>query len=358
MALPHPHPNPMPTISFVIPTLNFAAFLPDTLESIVAEGYQPIEIIVFDGGSSDNTLEVLEEYRHKFPTLKVIVATERGNIDIDINKAVAAATGDYVWTVSADDALMPGWSRIIVGLLENEKPDLLLVPAIHCDIRMQPRRNYPILKEIGSGPLTAVISNDSDLLAYLDRVRTSEGLFSFCTACLVRRDRLSQLQVLEQANGTCWRYAARLIAVLTAYPSKITVLNAPLIHKRGDNDSFAHAGMIHRLRIATLNWDEAIGSLSLNPRIRHAMLAVVKSDIRPLTLLYLSQFVRNREERAIYRACVDTRMGGRDGSVRPLGRILKSIPRLAPLRKGMEITKTAVRLVQQRLWSAKLPSDS
>lgn len=348
----------MLSISFVIPTLNFAAFLPAALDSIIDEGYAPIDIIVFDGGSTDNTLEVLEAYRLRFPALRVIVATERGNIDIDLNKAVDAATGDYVWTVSADDALMPGWSRTIADLLERDDLDLLLVPAVHCDIKMQPRRDYPILKDTGQGPLRATIANDNHLLAYLDQVRTSEGMFSFCTACLVRRSRLLRVPGLEAVNGTCWRYSVRLIAVLTDYPSRITVLDAPLIHKRGDNDSFAHAGAIRRLKIATLNWDDAIGSLGRNRRISAAMLALVKSDIRPVTLLYLSQLVRNRDELAMYRACVDTRMRDDAGQVSPLGRVLKAIPRFPPLRKGLETAKAGVRVIQQRRWAARLPAES
>jgi glycosyltransferase involved in cell wall biosynthesis len=345
----------MPTISFVIPTFNFAAFLPETLDSIIAEGQVPIEVIVFDGGSSDNTLEVLEDYKRKLPALRVFVATERGNIDIDLNRAVTAATGDYVWTVSADDVLIPGWSKTIPILLREQKPDLLLVPAVHCDIRMQPRRDYPILRQTERGPLMSVVRNDDDLLAYLQRVRTSEGLFSFCTACLVRREKLEQVPLLEKANGTCWRYAARLISVLASYPSTITVLDAPWIYKRGDNDSFAQSGMIQRLKIATLNWDQAIESLSLAPNVSRAMLSLVKSDIRPLTLLYISQFVRSDEERSIYRFCVNTRMADAKGRVRLVGKILKSVPQIAPLRKALESAKFALRLVQQRLWASKLP---
>lgn len=345
-------------ISFVIPTLNFAEFLPETLDSILAEGYLKTEIIVFDGGSCDNTLEVLESYKDICPELIVIVAKERGNIDVDLNKAVASATGEYIWTLSADDVLVQGWSQVIVPRLKREKPDLLLVPAIHCDIQMRPRRNYPILKETKNGTLTSVIEDDADLFKYLDSVRTSEGLFSFCSACIVRRDHLLQTPVLEQANGTCWRYAARLISVLTSYPSMITVLNFPLIQKRGDNDSFASSGMINRLRIATLNWDKAIGSLGLNEPVTQAMLKVVKADIRPFTLLYLSQYVRDGDEQIIYRACVDTRIGRSGAGSTFSAGVLKRMPRFAVLRKALEIAKDVVRIFQQRLWATRIPVDA
>lgn len=342
-------------ISFVIPTLNFAKFLPETLDSIVNEGHSDIEIVVFDGGSTDDTLDVLERYRIKWPYIKVVSATERGNIDIDLNKAVAEATGDYIWTMSADDVLMPGWSQEIIEILRAD-PDLLLVPAIHCDIKMRPRRDYPILKNHGAEPLNVVLAGDEDLFSYLEQVRTSEGLFSFCSACLVRRERLLEVPVLEQANGTCWRYSARLIAVLTNYPSSITVLGRPHIYKRGDNDSFSHAGLIRRLKIATLNWDEAIASLRLDGHVSRALASFAKADIRPLTLLYLSQFVRNREEKAMYRDCVTSRL--HDDSLIPpaLIGVLHNLPPLTPLRAALTMAKAAVRGLQQRRWSKKLPS--
>lgn len=345
----------MPLLSFVIPTLNFAAFLPDTLDSIVDEGFGPIEILVFDGGSSDNTLDVLERYRAKFPALRVLTATERGNIDIDLNQAVDAAAGEYIWTMSADDALLPGWSKDIVARLAREHPDLMLVPAVHGDIDMRPRRNYPILRDSGGTDLIAKIADDHGMLSYLRQVRTSEGLFSFCSACIVRRDRLALAPKLEQANGTCWRYSARLIAVLAQYPTTIVVMGKPLILKRGDNDSFASAGVIRRLKIATVNWDEAIGHLALRDRIGDAIRTLAKADIRPATLLYFSQFVRDREERLIYGRCVQARLGEGGASDRMMAWMLRRLPQLRLLKNGFVLAKHFVRKVQQRRWAAALP---
>ena len=344
-----------PTLSFVIPTLNFASFLPATLDSIIDEGYGPLEIVVFDGGSTDDTLAVLEAYRAaKFPDLKVIVATERGNIDIDLNKGVAAATGEYIWTMSSDDALIPGWSKIIADRLQRFSPDLMLIPAVHCDIYLRLRRNYPILCDTVAGELIAKLTVDSDVITYLDNVRTSEGLFSFCSACLVRRERLVRAPQLEDANGTYWRYSARLIAILTDYPSQILVLNIPLLLKRGENDSFASVGIIRRLAIATTSWDRAISLLPLGERVSRAMLRRVKSDIRPISISYLSQFIRDEEEQAIYDECVRSRLGEGSYSNRLLARVLPHVPHFKILKRALLVARPMFRSIQRRFWQSRL----
>ncbi len=340
-------------ISFVIPTLNFAAFITETLDSIVNENYAETEIVVFDGGSTDNTLEVLEAYKRKFPSLKVICAEQRGNIDIDLNAAVSEASGDYIWTLSADDTLISGWSLAIPSLL-SEGVDLVLVPAIHCDVAMRPRRNYPILREPGTLPFRATIATDAELFSYLAQVRNSEGLFSFCSACLVRRERLSAVASLEEANGTCWRYSARLIAVLTQYPCRIAILPVPRLYKRGENDSFAHAGPIRRLKIATQNWDRAIASLRLGDEVTRAMQHRAKSDIRPTSLLYLTQFIKDRDERAIFNECVSSRLGGGGAVSRAAGWAIAHFPQLPGLKQALLVARPAYRKLQQRTWSARL----
>ena len=54
-----------PLVSIVMPTYNCAAYLPESIESILAQTYDAYEIVVIDDGSSDNTKLVLEPYSEK-----------------------------------------------------------------------------------------------------------------------------------------------------------------------------------------------------------------------------------------------------------------------------------------------------
>lgn len=100
-------PEPL-KFSVVIPTLNQAETIEDTLQSIFEQGYGNVEIIVADGGSSDGTIELLERYRPRLAL--VIEGPDRGQSDA-INKGFAAATGDIFCWLNSDDYFLPGALR-------------------------------------------------------------------------------------------------------------------------------------------------------------------------------------------------------------------------------------------------------
>jgi glycosyltransferase involved in cell wall biosynthesis len=94
-----------PRISIITPSLNQAAFLPRTLESVLGQrGDFDLEYLVLDGGSTDGSVEVLKRYEGR---LQARVEKDRGQADA-INKGLRAVTGDLVGWVNSDDLLYPG----------------------------------------------------------------------------------------------------------------------------------------------------------------------------------------------------------------------------------------------------------
>jgi glycosyltransferase involved in cell wall biosynthesis len=92
-----------PRITIVTPSYNQGPFIAETIESIASQGYPDLEHIVMDGGSTDDTLEILKRYPH----LVVVSERDRGQADA-INKGFARATGDIWGFVNSDDTLLPG----------------------------------------------------------------------------------------------------------------------------------------------------------------------------------------------------------------------------------------------------------
>ena len=95
-------------LSICIPTYNFGEFIGETLESIIAQASDEVEIIIGDGASTDNTEEIVSGYQLKFPRLIYEKFEKKGGIDLDLSKTIEAARGEYCWLLSSDDVLKPG----------------------------------------------------------------------------------------------------------------------------------------------------------------------------------------------------------------------------------------------------------
>jgi len=106
-------------LSFCIPTLNRGPFLGTTLESIVSQATDEVEIVIVDGGSTDSTQEVIGQFQQRFASLRYFREdVERGDFspqtpssvgfDRDCDRAVELAVGEYCWLFTDDDLLRPG----------------------------------------------------------------------------------------------------------------------------------------------------------------------------------------------------------------------------------------------------------
>ncbi|WP_236171124.1 glycosyltransferase family 2 protein [Pseudomonas pseudonitroreducens] len=91
--------------SIVIPTYNSAATLVQTLESVREQGWPNVEVLIVDGVSRDQTVEVAQSFSGL--ELKVVSEPDKGIYDA-INKGVARATGDLICVLGSDDRLADG----------------------------------------------------------------------------------------------------------------------------------------------------------------------------------------------------------------------------------------------------------
>ncbi len=91
-----------PLISAIITTHNRADLLPRALDSVIAQTYKNIELIVVDDGSSDNTPEVIQKYKEQYP-LKYIQNKQSLGASAARNKGIEAASGKFITGLDDDD---------------------------------------------------------------------------------------------------------------------------------------------------------------------------------------------------------------------------------------------------------------
>jgi abequosyltransferase len=96
------------TLSICIATYNRGSFIGATLDSIICQLTENVEIVVLDGGSTDNTEQVVQLCQKHCPQLRYIRQSTNMGVDRDFARAVDCAKGEYCWLFSDDDLLKPG----------------------------------------------------------------------------------------------------------------------------------------------------------------------------------------------------------------------------------------------------------
>lgn len=94
-----------PKVSIITPSYNRGHFIEETIKSVLNQSYKNIEYIVVDGRSTDNTLEILEEYKKK--GLLYYVSEKDEGMYYAINKGISMAQGDIIAYLNSDDRYFP-----------------------------------------------------------------------------------------------------------------------------------------------------------------------------------------------------------------------------------------------------------
>ena len=98
----------LPTLSVVIPNYNHAKHLPSSLGAIVNQSVQPLELIVLDDASTDNSVEVIKQLAARHQVIRLVQNEKNLGVMPNINKGVELARGEFVFVGSADDEILPG----------------------------------------------------------------------------------------------------------------------------------------------------------------------------------------------------------------------------------------------------------
>lgn len=116
-------PNiPLPKISIITPSYNQGQYLDETIRSIISQSYPNYELIIIDGGSTDDTLKIIRKYESWITYW--VSEPDRGQSHA-IRKGLAQATGDIINWINSDDIVAPGAFHHIASELNLETHDVI-----------------------------------------------------------------------------------------------------------------------------------------------------------------------------------------------------------------------------------------
>ena len=120
----------MKKISVIIPMFNAAKHLNRSFVTILNQTYKNLEIIVVNDGSTDNTLETVENFK-KNDSRIVILNVEKSGVSHARNEGLKIASGDYIQFVDADDELELNYFDLQLNLLESTNSDCVICNNVH-----------------------------------------------------------------------------------------------------------------------------------------------------------------------------------------------------------------------------------
>lgn len=116
-----------PKVSVVIKSYNHAAYIGQTIRSILEQSFQDFEIIVTDDGSTDGTPDIVRQFSDS--RIKLEVLPRNHGISLAMNLSIARATGEYIAILNSDDFALPGRLEKQVNFLDS-RPDVSVVVGL------------------------------------------------------------------------------------------------------------------------------------------------------------------------------------------------------------------------------------
>ncbi len=172
-----------PLVSIVTPSYNQGRFIRETIESVLSQDYQPVEYLVFDGGSTDETLQVLRSYGDRFFWVS---EKDKGQSNA-INKGWRRARGEILAWLNSDDIYLPGAiSKAVVFLRDHTEYGAVYGEGYHI------RENGEIIERYPTEPFS--------------RNRLTETCFICQPTVFIRSRVLREVGLLDESLRYCMDY--------------------------------------------------------------------------------------------------------------------------------------------------------
>jgi|HubBroStandDraft_1064217.scaffolds.fasta_scaffold92461_2 abequosyltransferase len=213
-------------LSVCMATLNRCNFIGATLESIISQATDEVEIVVLDGASTDGTREVVRRYQERFPRLRYFCQKANMGVDRDFAAAVGLAQGQYCWLFSDDDLLMPGAIQAVLDAINGGYALIIANAEV---------RNADLSKVLQPQRLTLNANRIYDL-GESDRLLADVGGYLSFIGCVIIKHELWDAREKEKYFGSFFIHVG--VIFQSPLPGETLAIAKPLISIRYGNASW------------------------------------------------------------------------------------------------------------------------
>lgn len=165
-----------PTVSVIVPIYNTEQYLNECIESLVAQTYQPLEIVLVDDGSTDSSGVICDNYAKKYANIVVLHTANQGRTNARIT-GVEMAKGEYVSFVDADDYVAATYIEYLVNCILEYKVEVSCCDCLLFDAKREYRINRTHFGKFDAEDLKRFFEND---FLFDERVKVSSVAHYLC----------------------------------------------------------------------------------------------------------------------------------------------------------------------------------
>lgn len=220
-------------VSVLINNYNYAPYLTECIQSVIDQSYSDIEIIVYDDGSTDNSLEILS----KFNNIKVISNNNYGkghnlNQMNAVNKAFEESTGDIIFLLDSDDFFKNDKVEKTINLFK-ESPHIEVIQHLLEEVDEDNNLLHKVV------PVLKKVKNYKE---YIFETESIYHLFSMTSALAFRRRFLEKVLPLDEDDFSYMCVDTRLMLVAALQSNILTISDSLTYYRKHGSNAWGKLG--------------------------------------------------------------------------------------------------------------------
>lgn len=187
----------IPLLTIAVPTYNGSKTIRYMLDILLPQVTPEVEVLISDNCSTDDTFQIIKEYKSKYPFIKIFCNDTNIGADGNFLQCMKHAEGKYIYLLSDDDVLIEGaLPRILDFLSHSDDMGLVYLSTANFYIRYRSRNDcvFPVLTAPND-----IVTTDKNLF-----MRYAYFYWGFLSSFIIQRKRFQEIQKPEEYFGTYW----------------------------------------------------------------------------------------------------------------------------------------------------------